>query len=119
MLRKLLFIALLCSGFAAAQSPMQIPGRTPRDGGAINPNEPDTKSPKKHDSSSKDIAQKLQKALDNKNPAYKGSEIKTAVDDQTVTLTGSVIDSSQHEMALQMARAYAEGRNVIDKLVIQ
>lgn len=119
MLRKLVLIALLCSAFGVAQSPMQIPGRLPRDRGAQNPNEPDTKSPKKHDSSSKDVEQKLQKALDNKNPAYKGSEINTAVDDQTVTLTGSVTDTTQREMALQIARAYAEGRNVINKLVIQ
>lgn len=119
MLRKLVFVALLCSGFVVAQSPMQIPGRPSGNRSTVDPNQPDTKSPKKHDSSSKDIEEKLQKALDNKNPAYKGSAIKPAVDDQTVTLSGSVTDSTQREMALQIARAYAEGRNVINKLVIQ
>lgn len=119
MLRKLVFFALLCSGLVMAQSPMQIPGRPPGDRGTTNANEPDTKAPKKHESSSKDVSEKLQKALDNKNPAYKGSDIKAAVDDQSVTLTGSVTGSTQHEMALQLARAYAEGRNIVDRLVIQ
>lgn len=118
MLRKLVFLALLCSGLLAAQSPMQIPGR-PGNRGPVDPNAPDTKEPKKHQSSSKDVSEKLQKALDNKNPAYKGSNIRAAVDDQNVTLTGSVTGSSQHEMALQLARAFGEGRNIVDKLVIQ
>ena len=119
MLRKLVFFVLLCSGLVVAQSPMQIPGRPSGNRGTVNPNEPDTKAPKKHQSSSKDVADKLQKALDNKNAAYKGSDIKADVDDQNVTLTGSVTGSTQHEMALQLARAYGDGRNVIDKLVIE
>ena len=119
MLRTLVFFALLCPGLAVAQSPMQIPGRPSGNRGAVDPNEPDTKAPKKHQTSSKDVADKLQKALDNKNPAYKGSNIKAAVDDQNVTLTGSVTGSSQHEMALQLARAFGDGRTVVDKLVIQ
>jgi osmotically-inducible protein OsmY len=98
---------------------MQIPGQPPRDRGTVDPNEPNTKPPKKHESSSKDVEEKLQKAFDSKNAAYKGSDIKAAVNDQSVTLTGSVTDSMQHEMALQIARAYSEGRSVVDKLVIQ
>jgi BON domain len=99
----------------------QIPGRSP--GGNTptvpDPNEPETKSPKKHQSSSKEVTEKLQKALDNKNAAYRGSNIQTSVDDQNIILTGSVTSSMQHDMALQLVRAYGEDRTIVDKLVIQ
>lgn len=99
--------------------PMQLPGQPPRGENPADANAPDTKKPKKHESSSKDVQEKLEKALDNKNAAYQGSNIKTAVDNQSVTLTGTVNSSTQHEMALQIARAYGENRKIVDKLVIQ
>jgi len=68
---------------------------------------------------SKDVSDKLEKAFDPKNAAYAGSSIKPAVDDQSVTLTGSVKDQGQHEMALQLARAYAGSRKIVDRLTIQ
>lgn len=129
MLRRLTQFALCAVALglvlpAAGQQPMgrppmQLPGQPPRGNNPADPNAPDTKKPKKHDSSSKDVQDKLEKALDNKNAAYQGSDIKTAVDDQSVTLTGTVNSSSQHEMALQIVRAYAENRKIVDKLVIQ
>lgn len=80
-------------------------------------NAPNTKSI--HDNkSSKDVMEKLQKGLDSKNPAYKGSNIQTAVDDQSVTLSGTVTSDMQREWALQMARAYAGNRKVVDKLTV-
>ena len=82
-----------------------------------NPNAPDTKT-KQHQMSTKDVQENLQKALDNKNPAYTGSNIQTAVDDQTITLSGTVTSSSQREMARQMAQAYAGNRKIVDRLVI-
>jgi osmotically-inducible protein OsmY len=36
-----------------------------------------------------------------------------------VTLTGTVKDQGQHEMALQLARAYAGSRKIVDRLTIQ
>jgi len=67
----------------------------------------------------KDVTDKLEKAFDPKNAAYAGSSIKPAVDDQSVTLTGMVKDEGQHEMALQVARAYAGSRKIVDRLKIQ
>ena len=124
MLRKLILLALIAPALAGAQQlmaqqPMPLPGHLPRTDNPADANAPDTKKPKKHESSSKDVQDKLEKALDNKNAAYQGSNIKTTVDNQSVTLTGMVNSSSQHEMALQIARAYAENRKIIDKLVIQ
>lgn len=82
-----------------------------------NPNAPEAKT-KSHQMSTKDVQENLQKALDNKNPAYSGSNIQTAVDDQTITLSGTVTSSSQREMARQIAQAYAGNRKIIDRMVI-
>jgi hypothetical protein len=91
----------------------QQPGQPPPD-----PNEPNKPSPH-HAMSTKDVQDKLQKGLDSKNAAYAGSSIQPTVDDQSVTLNGTVTSQLQHEMALQLVRAYAEDRKIIDKLVIQ
>lgn len=72
-----------------------------------------------HAMSSKDVADKLQKGLDSKNAAYNGSNIKAVVDDQSVTLNGTVNSASQHEMALQLAGAYGGDRKIIDRLVVK
>jgi len=69
--------------------------------------------------STKDVKEKLDKALDNKNVAYAGSDIKVAVDDQSVTLSGGVQSSMQREMAMQLARAYAGNRKVVNQLSIR
>jgi len=119
MLLRLPMLLLACSLLASGQQPMHIPWQAPRSHDPGNVNAPETKKPSKHQSSSKDVHDALQKALDNKNPAYRGSEIKTAVNDQDITLTGSVTGITQHEMALQIARAFADNRKIIDKLVIQ
>ena len=129
MLRKLTLAALFAAAFGVVlpatgqqpmgRPPMQLPGQSPRGDNPADANAPNTKKPKQHESSSKDVQDKLEKALDNKNAAYQGSNIKTAVDNQSVTLTGTVNSSSQHEMALQIVRAYAENRKIVDKLVIQ
>ncbi len=69
--------------------------------------------------STKDVKEKLDKALDSKNAAYAGSDIKVAVDDQNVTLSGAVQSSMQREMAMQLARAYAGNRKIVNQLAIR
>ena len=81
-------------------------------------NTPNTKEHHDH-MSTKDVQEKLQKGLDSKNAAYTGSDIKVAADDQSVTLNGTVTSSMQHEMAMQLARAYAGSRKIVDKLTIR
>jgi hypothetical protein len=81
-------------------------------------NAPNTKE--HHDQmSSKDVQEKLGKALESKNAAYAGSDIKVAVDDQSITLNGTVQSSMQIEMAKQLARAYAGNRKVVSQLSIR
>ena len=108
----LLFVpVLLSTAVAFGQFSKPVPPDTS--------NEPNPKPEHHHASSTKDVQEKLQKGLDNKNAAYTGSNIQTAVDDQSITLTGTVTTSMQHEMALQLVRAYAEDRKIVDRLTVQ
>jgi hypothetical protein len=125
-MKKSIAVLLLAVPLAFAQIPgqPQMPGQSPRGGNAPgmppDPNAPnDTKPQKQHHSSNKDVQEKLDKALDNKNAAYRGSKIQTKVDDQTVTLTGTVTSSMQRDMAMQIARLYSDDRQIVDKMVIQ
>lgn len=119
-LRYSMVLALLTAiaSFALWSQPVpQFPQRssTPP---VTDTNAPNTKE--HHDQkSSKDVQEKLQKGLDSKNAAYAGSDIKVAADDQSVTLNGTVTSSMQHEMAMQLARAYAGSRKIVDKLTIR
>lgn len=114
-LRQLTLCAVVLVSAAAlsGQPPLQRPQDSNTDQNARN-----TK-PIHDQKATRDVAEKLEKAFDPKNAAYAGSTIKPAVDDQTVTLTGTVKDEGQHEMALQVARAYAGNRKIVDQLKIR
>jgi osmotically-inducible protein OsmY len=98
----------------AAMLALPAPQRPQQPG---NENAPNTK-PIHDQKDTREVTEKLQKAFDPKNPAYAGSAIQPVVDDQTVTLNGTVKDQGQHEMAMQLARAYAGNRKIVDRLTI-
>jgi osmotically-inducible protein OsmY len=116
-MREWLLGALLCliPGVALGQqSDMQVPkSQIPED------NAPSTKPRHDQKLSTKEVDEKLRNGFDNKNAAYAGSNIQVVVEDQSITLTGTVQSEGQREMALQLARAYADDRRIIDRLVIQ
>lgn len=101
----------LFAAAGVAQQPTKLPPE-------LN-NDPNPKPAHEHTASTKDVQEKLQKGLNNKNAAYAGSNIQSSVDDKTVTLNGTVTSEMQHEMALQLVRAYASNRSIVDRLVIQ
>jgi osmotically-inducible protein OsmY len=102
-------LLIMTSATMLAQLPQQTTG---------NENAPNTK-PIHDQKATREVTEKLQKAFDPKNAAYQGSKIEPVVDDQSVTLNGTVKDEGQHEMALQLARAYAGNRKIVDRLTIQ
>lgn len=116
--RRWMSSAFLC--FALATISAQQPGglQLPRPQ-LPDENAPDTKPQHHPKLSTKEVEEKLRKGFDSKNAAYSGSKIQAAVDDQNVTLTGTVNSQTQHEMALQLARAYADDRKIIDHLLVQ
>jgi osmotically-inducible protein OsmY len=95
----------------------QLPGSGRTTPSVSDDNTPNNKSDH-HQMSTKDVAANLQKDLDSKNAAYAGSKIQAVVDDQSITLSGTVTSQSQHEMAMQLAKAYAGNRRIIDRLII-
>jgi osmotically-inducible protein OsmY len=109
----LVVVLFICAAASIAQPLAQLPQDASGDHNARN-----TK-PIHDQKATKEVSDKLEKAFDPKNAAYAGSSIKPAVDDQSVTLTGTVKDQGQHEMALQLARAYAGSRKIVDRLTIQ
>jgi len=96
----------------------QLPGSGSTKPSVSGDNAPNNKSDH-HQMSTKDVAANLQKDLDSKNAAYAGSKIQAIVDDQSITLSGTVTSQSQREMAMQLAKAYAGDRRITDRLVIQ
>jgi len=80
---------------------------------------PDSKAPHQKKISTREVEEKLRKGFDPKNAAYAGSNIQAAVNDQSVTLTGTVTSEGQREMAVQLAKAYADNRQIVDHLVVQ
>jgi osmotically-inducible protein OsmY len=104
--------------FCTAATFGQLPGQQSQKPSIPDENAPNTKT-SHHQESTRDVAEKLQKGLDSKNAAYAGSNIRAVVDDQSVTLNGTVTSESQHEMALQLAQAYAGDRKIMDRLTIQ
>jgi osmotically-inducible protein OsmY len=96
----------------------QLPGSGSKTPSVSDDNTPNNKSDH-HQMSTKDVAENLQKDLDSNNAAYAGSKIQAVVDDQNITLSGTVTSQSQHEMAMQLAKAYAGDRRITDRLVIQ
>ena len=113
-LLQLIVVLFLVSPAMVAQQPGS--GRTTPS--ISGDNTPNNKSDH-HQTSTKDVAEKLQKDLDSKNAAYAGSKIQAVVDDQSITLNGTVTSQTQHEMAMQLAKAYAGDRRIVDRLVIQ
>jgi len=113
LLQWILFLLLVAPAMIA-----QKPGSGSTMPSVSSDNTPNNKSDH-HQMSTKDVAEKLHKDLDSRNAAYAGSKIQAAVDDQSVTLSGTVTSQSQHEMAMQLAKAYAGDRRIVDRLVIQ
>jgi hypothetical protein len=110
-LRSCMFCTLFCItiGVSGQQRGTQLPHpQVPDD------NAPNTKSAH-HQMPTNEVNEKLRKEFDPKNAAYAGSSIQAAVDDQSISLTGTVKSRIQHEMALQLARAYAGDRKIIDR----
>jgi osmotically-inducible protein OsmY len=114
--RSLLWTLLLLLSTPAMLA--QQPGSERSKPSISDNNAPNTKTDHRQ-MSTKDVAEKLQRDLDSKNAAYAGSNIRAVVDDQSVTLNGTVTSQSQHEMAMQLARAYAGDRRITDRLIVR
>lgn len=68
--------------------------------------------------SSPDIEKQLQKEL-SRNPVLSQANLKAIVDDQNVVLSGTVENTRQHDLAVQLAQSYAGRRKIVDKIMVR
>jgi len=116
---KLLLLALLILVTPRALSQQQhLPAANP----PVQQMPPDTTAPPPTQPapvqmSSLEIEKQIQKAFD-QDASLVNSKLKVSVDDMNITLTGSVENQKQHDLALQLAQAYAGKRKIVDNIII-
>ena len=64
------------------------------------------------------IQSNLQSAFDD-DPVLSGADIAANVDDESITLTGTVQSYLQHQRVLQLASPYSRYREFVDKVTVQ
>jgi osmotically-inducible protein OsmY len=64
------------------------------------------------------IQSNLQSAFDD-DPTLSGAELTANVDDESITLTGTVQSYLQHQRVLQLVSPYYSYRNIVDKVNVQ
>ena len=64
------------------------------------------------------IQSNLQSALDD-DPILSEANVGTEVDDESITLTGTVQSYWQHQRVLQLVAPYTSSRNIVDKLSVE
>jgi osmotically-inducible protein OsmY len=64
------------------------------------------------------IQSNLQSVFDG-DPTLSGTQVVAAVDDQSITLTGTVESHLQHQRVLQLVSPYFSYRTIVDKVTVQ
>lgn len=73
------------------------------------------------DQSKSDINSKIEdnvQAVLQGDPLLSGAQVQTKVDDQSITLTGTVESYAQHQRVLQLVEPYVRWRKVVDKIKV-
>jgi osmotically-inducible protein OsmY len=63
------------------------------------------------------IQSNLQSAFD-ADPILSGADVETQVDDERITLTGTVQSYLQHQRVLQLVSAYYSYREIVDNVTV-
>jgi BON domain len=64
------------------------------------------------------IQSNLQSAFDD-DPVLSGADLTANVDDESITLDGTVQSYLQHQRALQLASPYSRNREIMDMVTVQ
>jgi BON domain len=76
---------------------------------------PETQAPA---AASSEIQDQIQRSI-SKDPALSDAQVNASVDEQTITLSGTVQDETEHQKVLQVVQSYAGQRKIDDKLVVR
>jgi len=116
-------LVLLATPLIAAQQPGQNPPYTTPP--TLPDNRPDSRQPpelpdqhSQQAMTSSDIQQQLEQSI-SEDPTLNDANVKTKVDDESITLTGTVQSESEHSKVLATVQPYVGKRKVVDKLVVK
>jgi osmotically-inducible protein OsmY len=68
--------------------------------------------------STAEVQQQIQQHLDSE-PLLRSADIRARAQEDSVALTGTVDNESQHELALRITQSYAGERKIIDKIKVR
>ena len=104
-------------------APGQTPPTFPEDQDpGVRPMPPDmppgTETAPPRELSSSEVQDQVQSKL-NAEPGLENDRVRVNVSDSQVTVTGSVDDETERDLALRIAESYAGDRQIVDKLEIR
>lgn len=94
--------------------PQSTPPTFPEDRAPRQPMPPEQEAPPQG-LSTPEVQQQIQHGL-NSEPMLRNSNVGVDVDENSVTLSGTVDSDEQHELALRIAQSYAGDRKIVDKI---
>ena len=121
---RLLACALLLLAMAPTIAQQQQPqgqnppSATPQEPGKQPQSQPPKAAPGEQDRAmaNQDIESQLNSTFSN-DPILSDADIEATVDDQNITLTGTVQSEGQRQRALALCQTYSRYRNIVDKMV--
>lgn len=119
MIRTLFCALLLLTAmftFAQQQPQQQPQSQQPP---ATAPQPPAT-APQQQQSpmASSDVQSQIQNVLGN-DPSLSGAQVQTSVDDQSITLTGTVDSQAQKDRVMALVSPYMGQRKIVDKIKVK
>lgn len=118
-----LLLAALCFAQQQEQPPpgaQQPPSGTPPTFPGqpqTHPLPPDEHAPPPQALSTEEVQRQITMHLSTE-PALERTNVGAQVSDNSVVLTGSVVNEQQHDLALRIAQSYAGDRKIIDKIKV-
>lgn len=106
-------VPLLLLSFALSQQPQNSPSpHTP-------PSSPQAQPPPESASSNSEANSRIQRSVEDLiagDPQLSSADIEAAVDDNNITLTGTVENYAQHHRVLVLVEQYSRWRKIVDNL---
>ena len=114
----LLLLALMVRQSESQEPSITGPQAGPESAQAQQPEQPIQEALQEKAAVNGQIQSNLQSALDD-DPLLSEANIGMTVDDENITLTGTVQSYWQHQRVLQLVSPYSRSRKIVDKMSVQ
>ena len=105
---------LLVSAFVWGQQPQ---GQSPTPHATATP-APTPQQEQQRSSANSQIQSQLNTLLSS-DPFLNDADVQVSVDDQNITLTGTIVSEGQRQRVLQLASPYGQYRKIVDKTTMK